>query len=344
MPFYMAYDKEKPCMSLNFKIEDLRYYMYTKNFIRQCIKRLVFLASEILDTKSDNYDFKDFLTEILRIRKYIESVFLKNSFLTQLEHKRADHLIIELNDLIKLTQSFHTDQKSDSTFRKFDFNRIIESISRINTYLIEPLNIFPDINLWLLSNNEPIGICTIKSNDIIWSKNVYERGIICNQLIYTDIKSLNPKDFEKPVNENIARLRLYMWLGVEDEAESIFSQLPDGYGLHETFFNHINLPTRVFYNEKSSFEFIAHIYQGRDLLGMDSTGLSDPYVKITLGNQSVYSSVITQTNNPNWNTSLFIPEIYLYSSFDSIRKNPPEIMLEIYDQDLVGVCIKKVFV
>lgn len=84
----------------------------------------------------------------------------------------------------------------------------------------------------------------------------------------------------------------------------------------------------------------AHIYQGRDLLGLDSTGLSDPYVKITIGNQSVYSDKIDQTNNPKWNKTLVIPEINLFSTYESIVLNPPEIILEIYDKDYVGVSKK----
>ncbi|CAF0876645.1 unnamed protein product [Brachionus calyciflorus] len=337
LPFYLPFDKSKPCMSLNFRIEDIRYHMYAKNFLRNSIKVLVFAANGLFDPEQDTEEIvKEYLIEILKIRKYFSQVFMKSQLLTDLERKRSEQLIHELNEIIKLVQSLQSENKADSTFRKFNYNRIMQSIRKIDNYFAEPLSLFPDVNLWLLSCNEPIGICTIKSNDIIWSKQKYHKGVICNRMIYTDIKSLNPKDFEKPITENIARIRVYLWLGLEEETDFIFENLPLGYGLHEKFFNNINLPTQVFYNEKLSFELVAHIYQGRDLLGLDSTGLSDPYVKLTLGNQSVYSHVITQTNNPKWNTSLLIPEINLYSPYESIAQNPPEIILEIYDKDLVG--------
>lgn len=69
----------------------------------------------------------------------------------------------------------------------------------------------------------------------------------------------------------------------------------------------------------------------------DSTGLSDPYIKVTMGSQSVYTKVIKQTNNPKWNSMLVIPEINLYSNYDEIIENPPEIILELYDQDILSV-------
>lgn len=41
MPCYLAFDKSKPCLSLEFEIEDLRYYMYAKNFLQNSVKELV---------------------------------------------------------------------------------------------------------------------------------------------------------------------------------------------------------------------------------------------------------------------------------------------------------------
>lgn len=103
------------------------------------------------------------------------------------------------------------------------------------------------------------------------------------------------------------------------------------------------------------FEMRCHLYQGRNLIGLgkvgckwdlgglvfnflfsspsDSTGLSDPYAKVTIRNQSVYSRIINQTNNPKWNNTLKIRDIYLYASYEEIVQNPPEIILELYDED-----------
>jgi hypothetical protein len=68
----------------------------------------------------------------------------------------------------------------------------------------------------------------------------------------------------------------------------------------------------------------------------DLTGLSDPYVKITICNQSVYSESIPQTNNPKWDTTLIIPEIFIYTTYEHVVNSPPEIILEAFDQDQFG--------
>lgn len=251
MPIYLPFDKVKPCMTLNFSIEDLRYIMFLKNFLLKTIKTLLSSAYNLFNQYQDPENFKRYRSEILRIIKYIQIIFLKNEFMTDLEQNKAKRLINDLNDTIKLIKALPIDEKTDKSFRKFDLNRIIESIARVNKYLNEPLSLFPDVNLWLLSNNEPIGICTIKSSDIIWSDKSIERGLICNQMIYTDIKSLNAKDFEKPLTENLARVRFYMWLGLEDEIDKIFINLPQGYGLNEQYFNKLNLPTQIFFNSKN---------------------------------------------------------------------------------------------
>lgn len=41
MPCYLSIDKSKPCLTLQFEIEDLRYFMYCKNFLRNSVKELV---------------------------------------------------------------------------------------------------------------------------------------------------------------------------------------------------------------------------------------------------------------------------------------------------------------
>jgi hypothetical protein len=71
-----------------------------------------------------------------------------------------------------------------------------DSIDRIKIYLNDALSTFPSIQLWLLCDKEPVGVCTIKSSDVVWSKNERECGYICNKFVYTDIKvKLNSINF-----------------------------------------------------------------------------------------------------------------------------------------------------
>jgi hypothetical protein len=74
------------------------------------------------------------------------------------------------------------------------------------------------------------------------------------------------------------------------------------------------------------------------MIGLDSSGLSDPFVRVNLHNESSTSAVKTQTNNPAWNETIYIKELFLYGSLSSIVASPPEIILEILDQDKNVCC------
>lgn len=64
--------------------------------------------------------------------------------------------------------------------------------------------------------------------------------------------------------------------------------------------------------------------------------MSDPYTIVTIANRSIKSKVMAQTNNPLWKSTLIISEIYLYSNYEFIEANPPEIIVDLYDQDMIG--------
>ena len=77
----------------------------------------------------------------------------------------------------------------------------------------------------------------------------------------------------------------------------------------------------------------AYIYQGTNLIGLDETGLSDPYFIIRVYNQIVKGKVVKQTNNPDWNCYIILKDIFLYGTLESIIQNPPEIIIDLYDED-----------
>lgn len=72
------------------------------------------------------------------------------------------------------------------------------------------------------------------------------------------------------------------------------------------------------------------------MIGSDASGLSDPYATVYITEFAKNTQVIEETLSPTWDELLVFDEILVYGAKEEIKKNPPAIVIEIYDQDKVG--------
>uniref|UniRef100_A0A3B3XGF9 C2 domain-containing protein n=1 Tax=Poecilia mexicana TaxID=48701 RepID=A0A3B3XGF9_9TELE len=79
-----------------------------------------------------------------------------------------------------------------------------------------------------------------------------------------------------------------------------------------------------------------YVYQGRNLCAMDKDSFSDPYAHVSFLHVSKTTEVIRTTLNPTWDQTLIFEDIEIFGDPQTIERNPPDVVFELYDSDQVG--------
>merc|ERR1712080_387479 len=69
------------------------------------------------------------------------------------------------------------------------------------------------------------------------------------------------------------------------------------------------------------------VVKARDLQKKGMFGKADPYTKVTLGKQTYKSPTIDNNQNPEWNYDV---------SLDILKDSPEEVLIEVFDEDIIG--------
>lgn len=67
--------------------------------------------------------------------------------------------------------------------------------------------------------------------------------------------------------------------------------------------------------------------------------ISDPYAHVSFLHVSKTTEVIKTTLNPTWDQTLIFEDIEIYGDPQTIARNPPDVVLELYDSDQVVCCV-----
>ncbi|XP_051982464.1 dysferlin-like isoform X2 [Xyrauchen texanus] len=99
----------------------------------------------------------------------------------------------------------------------------------------------------------------------------------------------------------------------------------------------VNRPTIFcFFDSGTLYHLRCYLYQARDLLAMDKDSFSDPYAIVSFLHQSQKTVTVRNTLNPTWDQTLIFYEVEIFGDIHVTGRNPPNIVVEIYDQDTYG--------
>lgn len=134
------------------------------------------------------------------------------------------------------------------------------------------------------------------------------------------------------VSYNIqAQVQIYLWLGLLKDMRGYKMGLPEGYS-RESFVGKMP-PKFIDYNDESFFQLRAYVFMARNVIGSDDTGLSDPFVRIIIGEHVKKSTVFKETRSPIYDETLIIDNIVFTFTPDVLKTSPPNVVLEVFDWD-----------
>uniref|UniRef100_A0A673ZL07 Fer-1 like family member 6 n=1 Tax=Salmo trutta TaxID=8032 RepID=A0A673ZL07_SALTR len=201
----------------------------------------------------------------------------------------------------------------------------------------EPQHTIPDVFVWMLSNNKRVAYARISARDLLYSASPEERGKDCGK-----IQTL----YLKPPGKRVAgwsiqaKLDVYLWLGSYKDSSHMLDNLPGGFepkgGATEEQLLPGILPVHLVYRDEHKFQMRAHMYQARGLMAADSTGLSDPFARVTFLTHSHTTAIINQTLTPTWNQMLLMTQVTLHGDLAHLEQEPPCVVIEVYDDDALG--------
>ncbi|XP_075599495.1 fer-1-like protein 6 isoform X2 [Balearica regulorum gibbericeps] len=341
---YLPYDERKPCICVKSYWGDQTFRLYSSNTLEKMADHL----EESLDQVKDLIKVSEIASEekmrmtlnyfINQSRAFITIAEKKPKGLnyTALDKKRLMLFKQELEAMSSDAKGIVQQQK-----KKMPLDEMMREtqsfIDKIRFLVDEPQNTVPDVFIWMLSSNKRVAYARVPAKTILYSPAKEQRGKDCGK-IKTHFLKLPGK---RPLGWTVqAKVDIYLWLGPASYAHSIMENLPVGYETElpsNTNSGHsvVPSPACLLYKTPHLFQLRAHMYQARGLIAADSTGLSDPFAKVTFTSHCQTTKIISQTLSPTWNQMLLFNRIVLHGNREEIAQFPPEIVIELYDDDAV---------
>ncbi|RUS83182.1 hypothetical protein EGW08_009039, partial [Elysia chlorotica] len=346
--FHLPFYEDKPCVYVREAFEDHRRRMYNSNIIDKICEKLDEGMCEVQLMIEEEQPFPE-----QRLRAVFEELGQGCSKFvslvkgtgggsaagkTKLDKERHKLLVREMDQMSTLARTMKATVSKTNMKEKLKAGT--QYLAKLKLLSVEPQHALPDVFIWMVSNNKRIAYQRIPARHLIYSIVDEERGKDCGKPITLLLRLPGKKAMGSAGWTIQTKLNLYLWLGLSKHKKDYLKGLPRGYEETKAL-RHSTKPSGVpppflHYNERQTFQLRAHMYQARQLIGSDASGLSDPFARIAFADQSMATQVIEQTLSPTWDEMLILQEVEIYGLMEEIQDDPPTIVVEVFDQDKVG--------
>uniref|UniRef100_A0A6Q2Z7K7 C2 domain-containing protein n=1 Tax=Esox lucius TaxID=8010 RepID=A0A6Q2Z7K7_ESOLU len=305
---YLPIQQRKPCVHLVSRWENRTYRLHSSNLLENIT--LTFVRNILVVVPS----FIVFAEERV-----------KRNQLTTLDKKRLTMCKQELESMVVEAETISVGKRKVGSVKEM----LLEAFGltqKLRFLVEEPQHTIPDVFIWMLSNNKRVAYARISARDLLYSANPEERGRDCGKIQTLFLKSPGKRVMGWSVQ---AQLDVFLWLGRCTDSSHVLDNLPEGY-------EPLGGSTDEKLQFQHQFQMRAHMYQARGLIAADSTGLSDPFARVTFLTHSQNTAIINQTLTPTWNQMLLMNRITFYGALTDLAKEPPRVVIEVYDDDALG--------
>ncbi|XP_055886227.1 otoferlin-like isoform X5 [Biomphalaria glabrata] len=346
--YHLPYYQNKPCVYVRDMFEDHRRRLYNSNIIDKICEKLDDGLTAVNLMIEEEQPFPE-----QKLRMVFEELGQGCSKFvslvkgtgggsaagkTKLDKERHKLLVREMDQMSTLARTMKATVTKSNMKDKLKAGT--QYLNKLKSLAIEPQHALPDVLIWMVSNNKRIAYQRLPARQIIYSIVDEERGRDCGKPITLLLKLPGKKAMGSAGWTIQTKLQVFLWLGLSKHKKDYLKGLPKGYEETKQLRSSSKPcgvpPNCIHYTERQSFQLRAHMYQARQLIGSDASGLSDPFARIAFAEQSMTTQVIEQTLSPTWDEMLILKEVQMYGTMDDIVDEPPTIVVEIFDQDKVG--------
>uniref|UniRef100_A0A3P9CRT9 Fer-1 like family member 6 n=1 Tax=Maylandia zebra TaxID=106582 RepID=A0A3P9CRT9_9CICH len=334
---YLPLEKQKPCINVLSHWEERTYRMHNSNML----DNIAVLLEEGVTNAWELHRKSDPAAELL-MKSVLQDFCadaklkaeLKSTYLTQLDKKRLTMCKQELESMIGEAQSLVGRKKNAGGVKEM-LQDAAKLTHKLRFLVEEPQHTVPDMFVWLLSNNKRVAYARVRTRDLLYSSRQEARGINCGKVITLFLKPPGKRVAGLSVQ---AKLDMYLWFGACRDSSHMLDNLPAGFTPATGGADANSPPTHLHCEGETEhqFQLRCHMYQARGLIAADNTGLSDPFARVTFLSHSQTTNIISQTLSPTWNQCLPMSHLLLSGDLQYIQREPPHILIEVYDDDALG--------
>uniref|UniRef100_A0A8D3ABM4 Fer-1 like family member 6 n=1 Tax=Scophthalmus maximus TaxID=52904 RepID=A0A8D3ABM4_SCOMX len=319
---YLPLEKQKPCINVLSHWENRTYRLYNSNMLDNIA--VLFVCT--VYTHTHTHHWSDLTKPCNFTSSQCDAPFIRTHFISAAEAKlKAELKSSNLTQLDKKRLTMCKQElvgQSDTHTENFPLNQITE-----------PQHTVPDVFVWLLSNNKRVAYARVRARDVLFSCSPEARGVYCGKIITL---------FLKPPGKRVAgfsvqaKVDVHLWLGTCSDSGHMLDDLPAGFSPATGGADGGSPQTHLLCTEQHKFQLRCHMYQARGLIAGDTSGLSDPFARVTFLSHSQTTNIISQTLSPTWNHCLPMGILLVSGDLQYVQQEPPRVIIEVYDDDALG--------